>query len=264
MAKLGPKRGISTAKRRLVILQMLDEKNEVNITDLSKMFSISEVSIRNDLGNLENQNLLVRVRGGAMKNGVINREIKLKEKISKNSKEKKAIAKVAANLIQEGDSILIDSGSTTEEFARLLTQRKNLTVVTNALNIVQIFIDSPNISVVMPGGMLRHSSHSLVGMNQTQNLNNYYCDKLILGADAINVNEGIFTPNIEEANLNIEMIRISKEVILLADSSKFERKSLSKIADIQAIHTIITDSGLSAAQRQVLQSKGVKLIIAED
>ncbi|HXA01426.1 MAG TPA: transcriptional repressor AgaR [Cytophagaceae bacterium] len=260
---MGENHRMTTAERRSIILRKLEENDQVNVVDLSKIFHVSEVTIRNDLGSLEEKNLLVRARGGAIKASVINRDVKLSEKNKKNLKEKKAIAKLAATLIKDGDTVLIDSGSTTEEIAKELVDIKELTIVTNALNIVSQFTDNPDITVIVPGGILRHSSFSLAGNTSEQNLNEYYCDKVLLGVDAIDVRHGIFTPHIEEANLNRAMIRISQEVIVVTDSSKFNKRSLTKIADITAVHTIVTDSGLTADLRKILEDQGIRVIIAE-
>jgi DeoR family transcriptional regulator of aga operon len=253
---------MTTAKRRSIILRKLDEHFEVNVSELSKLFHVSEVTIRHDLSSLENKNLLVRARGGAIKANIINRDPKLAEKTQKNLKEKKLLAKLAVSLIKEGDTILIDSGSTTEEVAKLLTNYKSLTIVTNAINVVWQFTDNPNITVIVPGGILRHNSFSLVGMTFEQNLNEYYCDKLLLGVDAIDIN-GIYTPNIEEANLNRTMIKIAKELIVITDSSKFDKRSLTKIVDIEAINTIITDSGISSSLKKMFEEKGITVLIGK-
>ncbi len=257
-----PKEKITTAKRRSIILRKLDEHFEVNVSELSKLFGVSEVTIRNDLGSLEEKNLLVRARGGAIKASEINRDSKLSEKTSKNLKEKKAIAQIAATLISEGDTVFIDSGSTTEEVAKLLANYKFLTIVTNAINIMSLFTDNPNITVIVPGGILRHTSCSLVGMTSEQNLNEFYCDKLILGVDAIDIN-GIYTPNIEEANLNRAMIKISKEIILVTDSSKFNKRSMSKIGEVTSNLSMITDSNIPANLLKIFQEKGVTIHIAK-
>jgi DeoR family transcriptional regulator of aga operon len=260
---MSTKEKFTTAKRRTIILNLIEKNDHVDVVDLSKMFSVSEVTIRNDLSVLEESNLLVRARGGAMKTGLVQKEIRLTEKNKKNTKEKVAIGKLAATLIKDGDTILFDSGSTTEEIAKLIKDFKDLTIVTNALNIVSKFIDTPTINVIVPGGKLRQDSFSLSGIISEKNISQYYCDKLFLGVDAIDVTFGIFTPNIEETNLNIEMIRIAKEVIVVTDSSKFNKRGLSKIADITAIHTIVTDSGLDTASIKKLEAQGIKVMIAK-
>lgn len=255
---------MTTAERRSIILRKLDEDDQVNVVQLSQQFGVSEVTIRNDLGSLEEKNLLVRARGGAIKASLVTGDLKLSEKNKKNLKEKKAIARMAASMIEEGDTILLDSGSTTEEVAKQLASYKALTVVTNALNIVSQFTDNSNISVIVPGGVLRHNSFSLVGMSSEKMLNEYYCDKLILGVDGIDVDHGIYTPHLEEANLNRAMINISKQVIVVTDSSKFGKRGLTKITGLDKIAVIITDSGLPADQKKSLQNQGIEVIIADE
>ncbi len=253
----------TTAKRRSIILKQIEQNDQVDVIDLSKMFGVSEVTIRNDLSVLEDSNLLVRARGGAIKVGLINKEVRLSEKNQKNIKEKIAIGKLAATLVKNGDTILFDSGSTTEEVAKQITDRKDITIVTNALNIAVKFIDNLSINVIVPGGMLRHNSFSLSGVVSERNISQYFCDKLFLGVDAIDVMHGIFTPNIEEANLNKEMMRVAKEVIIVTDSSKFNKRSLTKIADISAVHTIVTDSGIDAESVKKLEAQNINVMVAK-
>lgn len=260
---MAAKERFSTAKRRSIILKQIDQNDQVDVIELSQMFGVSEVTIRNDLSVLEEGNLLVRARGGAIKVSLINKEIRLSEKNNKNVKEKEAIGKLAATLVKEGDILLIDSGSTTEELAKQLTSMKGITIVTNAINVAIKFMDNTAINVIVPGGSLRHHSYSLAGTISEKNIANYFCDKLFLGVDAIDVDHGIFTPNMDEANLNREMVRVSKEVIVVTDSSKFNKRSLTKITDMKAVHTIITDSKIDKENVTKLEAQGIKVLIAK-
>jgi DeoR family transcriptional regulator of aga operon len=226
------------------------------------MFNVSEVTIRNDLDQLEQKNTLIRARGGALKfeTGVaIDQRLSDKSKI--NLKEKNRIGKRAAQLVLESDTIIIDSGSTTAELVRNLPDLQDLTVITNALNIANLLGNSNNINMIMPGGYLRKNSLSLVGPLAEKSLRNFNVDKVFLGVDGFDTKQGIFTPNVEESRLNEIMIEIAKEVIVLVDSSKFKKRSLAFICNIEQIDKVITDSNISDEDKKRLLDAGVEVII---
>jgi len=139
---------------------------------------------------------------------------------------------------------------------------KDLTIITNALNIASQFINNDNIKVIMLGGNLRHSSLSFIGSMAQESIKNLYCDKVFLGVNGIDSQYGISTTHIEDAYLNKMMMYISKEVIVVTDSSKFLKRSFSKIASITDIDIIITDSNIPAEEERNLQNSGIKVIIA--
>ncbi|MBX6361066.1 MAG: DeoR/GlpR transcriptional regulator [Acidobacterium ailaaui] len=252
-----------TVSRRRIILDQLKQRGEVLITDLSKQFNVSEVTIRNDLEYLEKKNLVMRVRGGAIYNENqvgIDQNIMDKGKI--HMTEKAAIGRKAAELIKNEETIILDSGTTTAEIAKNLSDFKRLNVITNALNIVNLLIAHPHINVIVPGGSLRQNSMSLVGPLAEKNLRNFFVDKAFLSTDGFDTKQGIFTPNIEEASLNAIMIEIAKEVILVTDSSKFGRKSLAFICGLDKIKIVITDQGIASDDKKRLEDSGVRVIIA--
>ncbi|MEO8582415.1 MAG: transcriptional repressor AgaR, partial [Flavitalea sp.] len=234
-----------TVSRRKQILERIKLTGEVLIVQLSKEFNVSEVTIRNDLGHLEHKNLLIKVRGGAIHSqNKVAIDKRLSDKNKLNAAEKAAIGKKAASLIQEGETIIIDSGSTTAEIVKNLGNIRQLSVITNALNIAYQLMPQDNINVIIPGGYLRQNSMSLVGPLAENNLHSFYVDKLFLSTDGFDTTQGIYTPNIDEAHLNKAMIAISKQVILVTDSSKFKRKSLAFICTIDKIKIVVTDNGI--------------------
>jgi DeoR family transcriptional regulator of aga operon len=235
----------------------------VLVHELSKEFSVSEVTIRNDLEQLERKNMLIRARGGAIKaERGVGIDYRLSEKDKLNSEEKVRIGKRAAQLINEHDTIIIDSGTTTMEVAKNLGHLTDLSVVSNAINIISQLIQLKNVNLIIPGGYLRKNSLSLVGPLAERNLQNLYVDKVFMGVDGFDTKHGIYTPNIEEAYFNEIMIKISKEVIVVCDSSKFLRRSLAYICGIDKIHTVVTDNGIPDEERKRLEDAGIKVIIA--
>lgn len=253
----------STVSRRAGILEELEGKGEVSVKDLSKMFKISEVTIRNDLAQLEKQNMLVRARGGAIKIKFyrIGTDPSIAQKQKEFLKEKQRIAKAAINLISDGDTIVLDSGSTTTEIAKNLKQFRNLTIITNALNIASILAEYEGINIFMPGGSLRKKSLSLVGVLADENFEKFYCDKLFLGADGLDTTHGLSTPDSEEAHLNQVMIKIARKVIVVADSSKFERRRFAFIGPVSDIDVVITDSGIREEDKMRLEKNEVEVIV---
>ena len=153
----------STVDRREKILKLISENGKVYVHELSVLFKVSEVTIRNDLDQLEKKNHLIRARGGALKlEGQVSLDFNLSDKHRLNFTEKARIGKVGASLISDSETIILDSGTTTAEIAKNLSNLKNITVITNAINIVNILVQYPSISVIIPGGYLRQNSLSLV------------------------------------------------------------------------------------------------------
>lgn len=252
----------STIDRRFIIVQELDQKGKVDISELSERFGVSEVTIRNDLAQLESKNILVRARGGALKIDPVGVDYTIGEKDKINIKEKQLIGLKAADYVKEGDTIMIDSGTTVMQLVRNLNNKQDLTVITNALNVVNHIYNNSNIQIIIPGGFLRKKSFSLIGTPAERNIRNYFCDKLFLGIDGLDVDYGLSTPNVEEAHLNGTMIEMSKQVIVLADSSKIGKRSLAFICPISTIDVLITDSGITPEQKTALESTGIQVVIA--
>ncbi len=253
-----------TVSRRKKILEHIKEKGEVLVSRLSKEFKVSEVTIRNDLEYLERKNLLLRARGGAIHTeNHVGIDQRITEKNKLHASEKAAIGKKAASLINDGDTIIIDSGTTTAEIVKHISNIKQLNIITNALNITNLLIGYPNVNVIIPGGYLRQNAMSLVGPLAEKNLRNFFVDKVFLSTDGFDTKQGIFTPNIDEAHLNGIMIEISKEVILVTDSSKFKRKSLAFICGLEKIKKVVTDKNIPSDDKKRLEDAGVEVLVAD-
>jgi len=252
---------ISTLTRRAKILDQLEEAGHVTTDSLSKLFRVSEVTIRNDLLHFEKKGLLHRTRGGALRDQRVSIDRDLKEKSRKHLIEKLRIAKKARELISDGDTIILDSGTTTQEIAKRLTDVSDLTVITNGLNVAAEIARNPHVRLIMPGGMLRENSLSQVGGLAESTIRQYNCDKLFLGVDGIDTSYGISTPNFEEAHLNTVMIEIAQELIVVTDSSKFFKKCFAFIAPVSRISTLITDKNIPESEYTKLQNLGVRIIL---
>ncbi|CAL1518520.1 transcriptional repressor AgaR [Chitinophaga sp. MM2321] len=255
------KKVTSTVERRMLILEKLDAEGQLDVTSLSKDLSVSEVTIRNDLNWLENKNMLIRARGGAIKAERVGAEFSLSEKNKLHYQEKLRIGKAAASLVENGDTIILDSGTTTLEINNNLSNIESLTVITNALNIANRLVEHEHVNVIVPGGLLRKNSLSLVGATAEESFKNYFCDKLFLAVDGFSTLHGLSTPNVEEAHLNRVMISIAKQVIVVTDSSKFYKRSFAFIAPITDIDIVVTDPGIPEEDKKRLETAGIKVII---
>lgn len=250
-----------TSERRAKIIDLIEQIGVVKVSNLSPKFGVSEVTIRNDLVQLEKKNILIRAHGGAMKYQRVGIDFELDIKSQKHLGEKQKIGKKAAQLIKDGDTIILDSGTTTLQIAKNLSHLNDLTVITNSLNIAGQLVNLTNVNVIMPGGMLRRKSLSLIGSMAENSIKNYYCDKVFLGVDGIDTDYGISTPNSEEAHLNNIMINISREVIVVTDSSKFSKKSFAFIAPLSKINTIITDNNILDEEKLNLEQSEITLLV---
>jgi DeoR family transcriptional regulator, aga operon transcriptional repressor len=253
----------SCVDRRTFILKRLEEEEQVNVAELSRKFGVSEVTIRKDLRHLEKKNILIRFRGGAMKQSLINIDLSIYDRRKQNIKLKEAIGAAAAGMIKDGETILLDTGTTLMEMAKRLPKKIDITVITNSVDITFRLAEYQNIRVMMPGGILRRNSLSLVGEQAAESLRNYYCDKYFLSADGIDIEKGMMTTNIEEASLAKINIRNSGKVFALIDSSKFFGKGITAIAPLTEVDTIITDSGISSVILKSLKGLGINVIVAE-
>lgn len=252
----------STTERRVIILQKLESNGQVDVNALSKELGVSEVTIRNDLTRLEEKKMLIRTRGGAFKLERVGNDFNISDKNKQHLEEKRKIGELAAGLIEEGDTIILDSGTTTVEITKHLSKFKNLTILTNALNVAAALAEMKNINVIIPGGFLKRNSSSLVGAPAEESFKNYFCDKLFLAVDGFNTTYGLSTPNVEEAHLNRIMIEISKKVIVVADSSKFLKRSFAVIAPVSKVDTLVTDSGIQPNDLKELENTGIEILIA--
>ncbi len=225
----------TTVERRDRIIQILNEDGKVKVNELSDLFGVSSVTIRNDLEFFEKKGIVHRSYGGALLRNSVYDDSSIEEKQKLHAAEKKKIGQYAANMIKDGESIVLDSGTTTREIAINLKDKKNLTIMTNAINIALELAGLNNLNVMMTGGVLREKSYSLVGPEAEATISNFYFDKLFLGVDGLDINYGLTTPNPLEAQLNRLMVKRSNEVIAVTDSSKFGRHNFSFICDLEPI-----------------------------
>lgn len=261
----GDKRVSGTSERREQIIQRLRQQGSVQVNDLSGLFGVSTVTIRNDLAFLEKQGIAVRAYGGALicDSNTLGAEPSVEDKSSLNTAVKRSIAKAAVELIKPGHRVILDSGTTTYEIARLMRQHSDVIAMTNGMNVANALLEADGVELLMTGGHLRRQSQSFYGDQAEQSLQNYHFDMLFLGVDAIDLERGVSTHNEDEARLNRRMCEVAERIIVVTDSSKFNRSSLHKIIDTQRIHTIIVDEGIPEESLKEFHRSGVEVIIVQ-
>ncbi len=251
-------------QRRRKILDLLEQEGQITVRDLVKRFSISAVTVRSDLDALSATGAVVRSHGGAVRQLEPTRDYPLRLKASQHRAEKAQIGKAAAQLIQLGEVIILDSGTTTSEVARQLKARalQGVTVITNAMNVAAELVDAPGISVIGLGGVLRPVSLSFVGPQAETMLKDLHADRLFLAVDGFDLENGPTTPDVLEAQLNSVMVASAREITVVTDSSKLGRRSVSRICSIEQIHRLITDNKAPEEFIQALRARGIEVILA--
>ena len=257
------KRVSGTSERREQIIQRLRQQGSVQVNDLSGLFGVSTVTIRNDLAFLEKQGIAVRAYGGALicDGNTPGIEPSVEDKSSLNTAVKRRIAKAAVDFIKPGHRVILDSGTTTYEIARLLRQHSDVIAMTNGMNVANALLEAEGVELLMTGGHLRRQSQSFYGDQAEQSLQNYHFDMLFLGVDAIDLERGISTHNEDEARLNRRMSEVAEKIIVVTDSSKFNRSSLHKIIDMHRVDIIIVDEGIPQESLEGLRKIGVDVIL---
>ena len=248
-------------ERQSIILELLIQHNSILVTDLATHLNVSSVTIRKDLTDLEREKKLYRNHGKAILIApyIDNRNVSEKEKLY--VEEKRLIGMKAASLITPKDSILIASGTTMHALARSIVPADELTVITASMEVSNILASEKNIYIIQLGGILRHSSLSVVGKYAENILADFSCSKLFIGVDGIDLDFGITTTDMMEASLNRVMIQTAQKTIVLADSSKFGRRGFSKIVDTKDVDHIITDSHISPSTAHAIEEMGIELTI---
>lgn len=249
-------------QRREKILELIREDGHAKVNDLSRIFKVTEVTIRQDLESLDKEGAIVREHGGAyLKNIDLNvRNFSLHNQ--DNLAEKMMIARKAVEFIHNGDTIILDSGSTTTEIAKLLTAYDNLTVITNALNIALILGAQTGINVVVTGGEFKAPTLSLTGQKAADFFQNMHVDKLFLATAGIALKSGLTYPGISDICVKRAMIESANDIYLVADSAKIGKNAFASLGALSLINYLITDSKIKNEDIEWLKTYDVQFIIA--
>ncbi len=253
---------MEAARRRARLLEIIQKRGFSSLPDLVESLEVSESTVRRDLTHLEQQGVTRRTHGGAFYTGPSPHVTHFRHRQSSNWSRKKLISAAAAELLEDGDTLMLDGGSTLYELARLLVNR-SLQVVTNSLPIANLFSASTSVDLVILGGYVHNRSGAIHGGYTDKMLETIHVRRAVIGAAAIE-ERGLFNSNEMLATSQRAMLRTAEEVIVLADSTKFGHQSLSHICELSEIDRLVVDSDLEPAWRQQLGQAGVEVVIAPE
>ena len=254
--------GLLANQRREQIIKLLREDGSAKVIDLARLFKVSEVTIRQDMEKLEAEDLIIREHGGAFLKNVRDQVQSFSLMNTENMDKKELIGKKAAELIENGDVIILDSGSTTTEIAKNLKGRKNLTIITNALNIALMLGTEPGIDIMMTGGEFKPPTLSLTGQKAADFLVNIHVNKLFLATAGISLKSGLTYPSISDLVVKKAMIAAAETIYLVADSTKIRRPSFASLGALSLIDYIVTDPFISEDHRKLFKAHDIDFIIA--
>ena len=249
-------------QRRDKILELLKEDGSAKVIALAKLFKVTEVTIRQDLDKLEKEGLVVKEHGGAYLKNVEDQVRTFSLANQENLDKKELIASKCLDFINEGDSIILDSGSTTTEIAKRLTGYHNLTVITNALNIALILGAQPGIEVIMTGGEFKPPTLSFTGQKAADFFKGLNVQKLFLATAGLSLKSGLTYPSISDIVVKKAMIDAADTSYLVADSTKIGKSAFASLGALSLIDYIITDSGIEDKHKALFKEHEIELIVA--
>lgn len=249
-------------ERRNRIMSLLNDSKSILVQSAAEAFGVTEETIRRDLKVLEAQGLLVRTHGGAVLSDNSKTEVSLEVRQAINIPGKDAIAKKASELINDGDTIILDASTSSLFLARHIKYKKGLTVITNAEKIVLELSGCEDMTIISTGGILRNKSLSYVGRIAENSLNNYYADKLFMSCKGFSAETGLTDSNEQESDIRKLMMKCSKKVIFLCDNTKFDKVGYVTTARLEDINIMITDTALPGKWSQSIAEAGIDIITA--
>lgn len=256
------------AERQRLILEILESNRNVTVSDLCNQFDVSEMTIRRDLSELEQQGLLRRVYGGAIRDLGRSYEPPYQLRSIKNIEAKQAIGKKAAEMVFDGESIALDTGTTTLEIARHLSGVHNLTIITTSLNIANLVVNNfvlhNDVRLILTGGIVRSGELSMIGHIPVNTLQDFHVDKAFIGIGALDLEDGLTEFSMEDALVKRALLKNARERIIVVDGSKFGVVAFTSVCPLSNVHTIITDRYAPVDTVAELKQMGIQLVIADE
>ncbi|MCL4396609.1 MAG: DeoR/GlpR family DNA-binding transcription regulator [Chloroflexi bacterium] len=249
------------SQRQRRIIEISQTQSTLSVPDIANLFSVSEMTIRRDLRQLDHAGLLRRIHGGAIADRGRSYEPAYMTRAGEQTKQKEAIGRYAAGLVAEGDSIVLDVGTTTLEIARCLAGMQNLTILTSSLRIANVLADSPGVRLIVTGGVLRSGEQSLVGHLAERALQDFHVDKALIGVGGIDPQNGLTEFNLEDSLVKRVIVEHAKKVIVATDSSKLGRTCLNSVAPLARVDVVVTDEAASPAIVNSIRQKGIDVIV---
>ena len=253
---------ISSLERQKQILQFIHRSQRISITEVCENFSVSEATARRDLEALAREGKIQRVHGGAIPLTQAPPESPILQRQNEQTDEKTHIGQAAAALVQDGETVFLGSGTTVLEVARALCGQHNLTVITNSLPVVNVLAGAEAITVICLGGMLRESELSFIGHITEQALAEVRADKVFIGTRAISLEHGLTNEFMPETMTDRAILKSGKEIVVVADHTKFGRAAAIRLAPLESIHILVTDQTASQEFTEAVRARGVRVIFS--
>ncbi len=253
---------IAVEQRRSEIIELIQRNGSVRVAELSKMYSISEVTVRSDLEYLESQGQLSRVHGGAVGTGKLYANMDLSERYMTNAASKRELASLAAELIERGDTIMMNAGTTLAYVLHAIKGKKDISIVTNSIQNALELSSYPGINVILLGGEIDAKYQFTYGNDTTSQLERYHANKCIISVDGIHEEGGLTLYYANEAGIVRKMIESSDEMIVVADSTKLGRNAFSRVASLSDVDVLVTNRKDGSAEISTLRDMGCEVIEA--
>ena len=253
---------MSHFKRKDTLIKLLQEKGEIQVTDLSKFFKVSKNTIRRDLEKLEKEGLIQKIHGGAILNfNSFGYDIPYKKRENSFKLEKEEIGRIGAGIVKDGESIILDIGTTTHQIAKnLAINKKRITAITNAINIANVLGGIPEIELIFSGGTYKEAVKGCSGFYAEEFFSHIHVDKLFLSCGGVDFEKGIMNPNSYEINVKRNMIKAAKEVILVAHHEKIGKPSFAFLSPLDVLNIFITGKGIHFAIVTEFEKRGIQVL----
>lgn len=254
---------VAVEQRRAEIIELIQRTGSVRVTELAKMYSISEVTVRSDLEYLESQGQLSRVHGGAVGTGKLYANMDLSERYMTNAASKRELAAVAAALIENNDTIMMNAGTTLAYVLKAIQGKKNVSIVTNSIQNALEVSSYPGVNVILLGGEIDAKYQFTHGTDTIAQLDRYHANKCIISVDGISTEDGLTLYYSNESGIVRRMIELCDEVIVVADSSKLNRSAFSRVASLRDVDTVVTNQTENREFVGRLTELGIEVIETE-
>lgn len=252
---------VKLSSRQKGLLKVINESDYASIRDLAIQIEVSESTVRRDLDELSDGGFIGRVHGGAVKLASTTFERFHSEKMKIMTEEKRRIALAAAQMVKEGNSVFLDSGSTTQFIAYELTKKKNLTIVTDNIDIAYSVIFDASTNVILTGGLCRRDYSAVIGSLTEDTIRRFKVDITFIACDAVDPKTGIYNVNYLEIGVKNEIVKCGKKTVLVADHTKFNSSALAFVCPMEEIDSVITDNELDSEDVKVITEKAIELIL---
>lgn len=254
---------VAVEQRRGEIIELIQRNGSVRVSDLARLYSISEVTIRTDLEYLESQGQLTRVHGGAVGTGKLYANMDLSERYMTNATSKRELATLAACLIESNDTIMMNAGTTLAYVLKAIQGKKNISIVTNSIQNALEVSSYPGVNVILLGGEIDAKYQFTHGVDTLAQLEHYHANKCIISVDGIDDKDGLTLYYANESGIVRQMIESSDEVIVVADSSKLGRSAFSRVASLADVDILVTNKKDASPELDRLREMGCEVIVAD-